>query len=378
VIWHRFKSMLMILCIVLTVLLPIALAILVASFNRQIVARAASTPLVAGAPGSRIDLTMHALYFTGGAPGRIPLGQKEEVGELGLAIPIHAGITASHVPVVGTSLDYFEFRQMSIETGNGLARLGDCVLGCNAAQRLGRGPGDSLLTDRENLFEIAGNYPLKMRVRGILSPTGTPDDDVVFVDIKTCWVVEGLGHGHQDLEHETDETLVLERDAGSVTASAAVLPYTEITDENIGSFHFHGSFSDFPVTALIVVPVDDRGATILLGRFNRNDSPAQMCQPLTVVEELMGLIFRVQQFFNANAVLIAVSTVLLLGLVVALSIRLRQAEMETMFKIGCSRGTMASLIIAELAIVFACAAVIAGVLAWVISQYAGSLVAGLV
>ena len=63
VLHHRFKSLLMILCIVLTLLMPIALSILLSSFNRQIVARADATPLVVGAKGSRVDLTMHALYF---------------------------------------------------------------------------------------------------------------------------------------------------------------------------------------------------------------------------------------------------------------------------------------------------------------------------
>ncbi len=377
VAWHRYKSMLMVLCIVLTVLLPVTLAILLASFNRQIVARARSTPLVAGAPGSRIDLTMHTLYFSGTAPGKIPWGTRDEVGDLGLAIPVHAGITADKVPVVGTTLDYFEFRGMSIAEGEGLARLGDCVLGSNAARQLKRGPSDRLLTDRDAPFGIAGNYPLRMRVRGVLAPTATPDDDVVFVDVKTCWVIEGFGHGHQDLANESDENLVLDRDDKSVTASAAVLPFTEITDENIGSFHFHGDFSEFPVTAMLVVPVDERAATILLARFDREESAAQMCQPLVVVEELMGLVFRVQRFFNANAVLISASTALLLALVVALSIRLREKEMETMFKIGCGRGTMAGLIVAELLLVFACAFLVAGLLAWTVSHFAHSIVAAL-
>ncbi len=374
--YHRLKTILMVMCIVLTLLLPIALAILLASFNSQIVARAETTPLLAGAPGSRLDLTMHALYFKTVAPGTIPLGQQDTVGELGQSIPIHTRISADRIPVVGTTLDYFEFRNMSLRDGDGLTRLGDCVLGYNVARRLDRRPGDSVLTDRENMFDIAGNYPLKMRVTGILNRTRSADDDVIFVDIKTAWVVEGFGHGHQDVADETDETLVLGVDNDSVTASAAVLPYTEITDENIGSFHFHGDFSEFPVTALIVVPDDEKAEALLQGRFDRSDSAAQMCQPLTVVGELMNLVFRVQRFINANAVLISISTGLLLALVIALSVRLRQQEMQTMFKIGCSRGTMASLVLAELLLVFMAAALIVAASAVAISYFANDLVAG--
>ena len=107
VLYHRFKSCLMVFCIVLTLLMPIALSILLSSFNRQIVARAESTPLIVGAKGSRVDLTMHALYFKTKAPGTLPYGERKTTNDRGTAIPIHVRVTARKVPVVGTSLDYF-------------------------------------------------------------------------------------------------------------------------------------------------------------------------------------------------------------------------------------------------------------------------------
>lgn len=375
---HRFKSSLMVLCIVLTLLMPIALSILLSSFNRQIVARARATPLIVGAKGSRVDLTMHGLYFQTRAPGTLLYGERQTVGELGLAIPLHSRFTARKVPVVGTSLDYFEFRDIGLAEGDGLVRLGDCVLGCNVADRLDLQPGDRLLTDPENVFGLVGREPLKMRVGGILTETSSPDDDAIFVDIKTAWVIEGLIHGHTEAE-DIDHAARLDSgdDNGTIVADSSVRPYLEITDENIGSFHFHGSVDQFPVTALIVVPTDEKAEALLLGRFQRDDATAQMSEPLLVVEELMGLVFRVKHFFNANAVLIAVSTALLLVLVVLLSIRLRQGEMATMFKIGCGKGTMTWLIVAELVIVFAVAAtlVVVGVLAvqWNADQLVRSL-----
>ena len=51
----------------------------------------------------------------------------------------------------------------------------------------------------------------------------------------------------------------------------------------------------------------------------------------------MGLVFRAQQFFDLLAVLMAAVTIVLLGLVIALSQRLRAREMRTMVKIGSSR-----------------------------------------
>lgn len=356
--YHRMKSLLMVLCIVLTVSLPLVLGILLAQFNRQIVARANSTPAVVGAKGSKLDLVMHSLYFQSPVSAAIASAEAHEVGDRGRVIPLHCRITAQGVPVVGTGLEYFEFRGLTLASGDGLARLGDCVLGASAARRLGLASGDSILTDRTNMFEITGNYPLKMRITGILNQTNSPDDDVIFVDIKTAWVVEGYGHGHDDVTASHDPNLVMDRDDDSVILSPAVLPYTEITDENIGSFHFHGDFGDFPATALIVIPNDPRAEALLQGHFDRAESRSQMARPLSEVESLMAMVFRVQKFFQANALLIGISTLLLLALVVALSIRLREGEMSTMFKIGCSRGTMASLIVAELAIVLCAASVI--------------------
>lgn len=374
---HRIKTVLMIFCIVLTVLLPVALGILLSRFNEQIVARANATPLLVGARGSRVDLTLHALYFRVPVADMIRMDLAHSVNEYGQAIPIHVRISADRIPVVGTTLEYFEFRKLSLQSGDGLMRLGDCVLGANVARKLNKGPGDFVLTDRENVFEIAGEYPLKMRVTGVLNPARTADDDAIFVDIKTAWVVEGFGHGHDDVTRSHDENLIMDRQNDSVTLSAAVLPYTEITDDNIGSFHFHGEFGEFPVTALIVIPLDERSEALMQGRFDATGSVACLCRPIDEVETLMGLVFRVQKFFFANAILIGVSTLLLLVLVVALSIRLREREMQTMFKIGCSRTTIFKLIAAELLLVFSCATVVVLVSAWTISQLSTELVSGL-
>ncbi len=36
--------------------------------------------------------------------------------------------------------------------------------------------GESIMSASENLFDIAGEYPLKMKIVGVLRPSGTPDD----------------------------------------------------------------------------------------------------------------------------------------------------------------------------------------------------------
>ena len=121
----------------------------------------------------------------------------------------------------------------------GLTRLGDCVLGAAAAEKLKLQPGDKLMSDPENVFDLAGSYPVNMRVKGILAPTGTADDGAVFVDVQTEWLILGIMHGHQDAA-TADPNLLISRDATNVTASAAMLPFQE--SEIIHSLHAADNF----------------------------------------------------------------------------------------------------------------------------------------
>ncbi len=375
--YNRFKSTILVGCIFLTALLPISVKLLLQQFNDKILARADSTPVVVGADGSKLDLTMHALYFKTQPPATVPFSEVQRIWETDLAraIPIHARFTAQRdYPIVGTSVDYFDFRELKLQSGSLFAMLGECVVGANVASDLGLSPGDQLLSDRENVINIAGLYPLKMNVVGVLQPNRTADDQAVFVDLKTAWIIQGLGHGHQDLATETDEGKILSRDDNRIVASAAVLPYTEITDSNLDSFHFHGDTQDFPITAIIVLGNDLKSETLLEGKYDVEETGFQFVRPPEVVRELMQTVFRVKLFFDANAMLVAVATVMLLVLVLTLSLRLRQREMQTMFKIGCTRSTIGWLQFWEIAMIFAAAAVLVLLAAWGIWRVSGNVV----
>jgi putative ABC transport system permease protein len=376
--FNKLKSLILVGCIFLTALLPFAIKRLLTEFNDRIMARADATPVVIGAKGSPFDLTLHALYFKAAAPGSIPMAEVNRIFATGLAepIPIHAQYTARRFPIVGTTIEYFEFRNLKLATGSPFAILGECVVGSQVARTLGLQVGDSLMSDRENVIDIAGLYPLKMKVVGVLAPTKTADDQAVFVDLNTVWVIAGLGHGHEDVAATTDDMKVLRR-TDSIVASPAVLPYTEVTAENLDSFHFHGEPETFPLTAIIALPHDTKSTTLLEGQYSVGDHPYQFVVPTSRVRELMNMVFRIKLFFDANTLLVGVSTLLLLTLVVMLSLKLRQREMQTMVRIGCSKGTVVMLQVWELAIIFVVAALLVLVAVSGLEQVAGSVVESL-
>jgi putative ABC transport system permease protein len=246
-----------------------------------------------------------------------------------------------------------------------LSLLGDCVLGSRVAAAMSLKPGDSILSAPQNAFNLAGDYPLKMKVTGVLQPSHSPDDDAVFTDVRTAWVIAGIGHGHQEVSPQTDPALLLNSDdKTSVTANAGVLPFTEITPGNIDSFHFHGEPESFPLTAVIVVPKDEKSRVRILGRYASTDSTAQCLKPPEVVEELLSIVFRIEQMVWLCSIAAAVVTGLLLALVLSLSMRLRAAEMMTMFRLGCSRLTIATLQISEIAITMITATILATSASW--------------
>lgn len=356
--WFKGRAITIILCLALTIWLPITVRLLLNQFRSEIISRANDTPLIVGAKGSQIDLALHALYFDTVAPQTTTMSEVEYIQKSGFAtaIPIHVNYKTQSlndqpgVPIVGTTIEYFEFRKLSLQSGEGMAILGDCVIGCNVASSMQLGPGGHVLSAPKNAFNLAGDYPLKMNIVGVLAPSWSPDDNAVFVDVKTAWIIDGIGHGHQSLTHdEVDKDLLLKQDGNNVTASAAVLPYTEITADNVDSFHFHGDEDTFPVSAVIANPNSRKDQTLLLGRYatERKDE-AQCVKPTDVVHDLLSIVFRVERLIWISSLLSAVVTALLLGLVLLLSIRLRSGEMKTMFKLGCSRFTVVSLIGTEI------------------------------
>ena len=144
-----------------------------------------------------------------------------------------------------------------------------------------------------------------------------------------------------------------------------------MTDENIILFHTHGDEATFPVSAIIVVPHDTKSETILRGRYEDPKAAAQLLVPRQVIADTLDLVFRVKRLFDAQAMLVGVAMALLLALVVLLSLRLRLAERETMFKIGCARWMTFGMQAAEITLVVVAGAGIAVALTWLIMARLG-------
>jgi putative ABC transport system permease protein len=378
--YHRLKTTLLVLSISIIVLMPIFLQVLLNESEKQLMSRASGTPLVVGAKGSALDLVMNSLYFGDDRPEPTSLAAAESVWNSGLAraVPVYVRFKSRDFPIVGTDFDYFDFRGLTVAEGRMPAILGEAVVGETVARELDLQPGDSLVSSPESLFDIAGVYPLKMNITGVLGMNNTPDDRAIFVDIKTAWVIQGLGHGHQDLANTSDQGVILKREEGNVVANASVVEYNTIDPGNLSAFHFHGNAESYPISAVLVSPHDQKSGAILQGRYLQDEGEGQVLVPTVIIGELLENIFRVKKYLNAGIVITAIATGFAVFLVFALSMRLRQGEMETIFKLGCQRDMAARLLAAEIVIILAASAVLCGVLIAVAQVYAPDVVRWLV
>jgi putative ABC transport system permease protein len=375
--FHWGKTALLVSAISLVLFLPAGLHVVVEQGAQTLTARAESTPLLIGAKGSAVDLTLSALYFR---PPNVSPGEFREVQRvsrtgLAIGIPLHLRYTVRQQRIVGTTLDYADFRALAVAEGRWFGLLGECVLGAEAARALGAGVGEHVLSSAGSAFDVAGAFPLKMPVVGVLEPTGTADDEAVFVDVKTTWIISGLAHGHDDVNTASEgDKGVLKREDGNVVANATVLSYTEITRQNIDSFHFHGDPDGFPVDAVIAAPKDRKSGILLRGRYEEEGTAVQMIVPSAVVSEVLETMFSVRDYVILGGIGVGVATLMTAALVFLLSIRLRRREIETIRKIGGSTRRLTAMLASEILLVVFGGVVIAGLLTVGVSRFGDLLV----
>ena len=127
--FHKVKASILTGAITLMLFLPAATRVLVNDSAAALTARADQTPIVAGSRGSPLELALNSLYFHAGKAPAMPFNTYRDLKETGLAraIPMYTRFSSREAPIVGTSLDYFDFRQLTLAEGRMIGRLGETV-----------------------------------------------------------------------------------------------------------------------------------------------------------------------------------------------------------------------------------------------------------
>lgn len=358
--YNRITAAVLVAAVTLIIFLPAALQIIVRHAEQHFRLRAVSTPLLVGPRGSELELVLASVYFDKPLDQAMRWDQLSRVHkkELGSVIPLHTRFTVRDSQVVGTTEEYLDIRKLQLSDGRRWSILGECVIGSNVANRMGLQIGDKVPVSSSPAF-VLDSPPLRLYVAGVLAAAETPDDEVILVDVETAWILEGLGHGHAtSAKHGSQE--------GEL--------YTDITEENAASFHFHGSRESFPISSILIFPNSDKAQTLLLGQYLSPEETVQIVKPSKVMESLLRRVLMVRSYIVAAIALMSIVTLLTMTLVMVLSIRLRHAELATMTKIGCSSSKIASLLAMEVALILVASVAISGLLVTVTTAYGPELV----
>lgn len=148
---------------------------------------------VLGARGAKLQLVLNAIFHLEASPGNLPyedylvLATNRAVAS---AVPLAVGDNYLGYRLVGTLTNYFasEYRPKTsfrVAPGGRLFEDGyrEAVLGSFAARRLGLKPGDSFKPYHGLNFDPQAQHEEVYTVVGVLEPSNTPADRVVWIPL---------------------------------------------------------------------------------------------------------------------------------------------------------------------------------------------------
>lgn len=150
---------------------------------------------VLGARGSKLQLVLNALFHVEESPGNLPWNDFLDIQKnpnVDLAVPVAVGDNYRGFRLVGTTLDLFhkaELRpgqHLRVRPGGRLfdPTLREAVVGSHAAARLQLSPGTKFQPYHGLIFDERNQHTETYVVVGILEPSNTPADRVIWIPLE--------------------------------------------------------------------------------------------------------------------------------------------------------------------------------------------------
>lgn len=215
---HLFSSMVTAFSIALAGGLLMAVWSLRAQAQKTFTSVNSGFDAVLGARGSKLQLTLNSLFHLEESPGNIPISDWTDLQkrpEVEQAVPIAVGDNYRGWRVVGTTLQMFTNR-LGVRGGGRLFEEGlrEAVVGSFAARRLGLKVGDEFHPSHGVNFSEEAHEHEDYVVVGILEPSNTPADRVIWIPL------EGLQRmsGHDPRASGEVSAVLVKFKGGSATA----------------------------------------------------------------------------------------------------------------------------------------------------------------
>jgi len=316
---------------VIAIAVSVALLLAVERVKEQVQANFANTvsgtDLIVGPRSGDVQLLLASVFHIGALNNSMSWRSYEELSQnrqVKWSVPISLGDSVSGMPVVATTVGYFQHfkyaNQQSLQLleGDWFKRTEQAVLGADAAEKLGYAVGDQLIiahgTGGISFSEHSG-HPID--IVGILKRTGTPVDQSVYVDLET---LEGI-HGGES-EHEAHD---------------------EHHDEHADHHH--------PTDAISAALVGLKSRQMAL--FMQRDINTAAGEPLTALmpgqtlQQLWKTLRVFEQALNGISAIVVVIGLLGMLTILLASLRERSREMAVLRAVGAGPGTLFTLLVTE-------------------------------
>jgi putative ABC transport system permease protein len=156
---------------------------------------------VLGARGSKLQLVLNAIFHLEASPGNLAWSDYEAIRRhptVKTAIPIAVGDNLRGYRLVGTLPELFETveyapgRKFALATGRLFAaKAHEAVAGSFAAARLGLKTGDTFHPFHGLTFDEKNRHAETYTVAGVLAPTNTPADRVIWIPLEGVQTMSG-------------------------------------------------------------------------------------------------------------------------------------------------------------------------------------------
>lgn len=163
--------------------------------------------LVLGAKGSPLQLVLSAIYQLDAPTGNISMeeaGQIRKSPMVAKGIPLAYGDSYRSFKIVGTTKDYLELYQATMQEGEVFKDEMEAVIGSDVARKCGLKLGDHFYGSHGTVAVGHVHEKYAYVVKGILAPAGKVVDQLILTDIPSVWKIHHDSHDHDDV-HDHDE-----------------------------------------------------------------------------------------------------------------------------------------------------------------------------
>jgi putative ABC transport system permease protein len=187
---------------------------------------------VLGPRSSQLQLVLNSIFHLEQSPGNIELADYEKIKadpSVALAIPISVGDNFRGFRLVGTTSDFFrktEFapgKKYALSSGRFFDEgYREAVVGSFAAQKLGLKPGDHFHPYHGLNFNEKEQHAEDYVVVGILQPSNTPADRVIWIPLEGLQLMSG-----HKAESENEISAVLLKLRNPIAGKTLQLKYNQ-------------------------------------------------------------------------------------------------------------------------------------------------------